>query len=114
MDEDLRTMTLPDDLDALENTHIASMLAGFVNGYLLDRRCAGRLLVHARGFYRDLPTCTEMVVPENGHVTIVGDTHGQIQDLFWIFDVVRHKQELRDRSRILEEDLAALVNCRGC
>lgn len=79
-----QTMLLPADLGVLDNSHVAAMLEGFVNGYLLDRQSAGRLVVHAREFFHSLPTTNQVAVPEGGRVTVVGDTHGQLPDLLHI------------------------------
>eukprot|EP01050_Picozoa_sp_SAG11_P017467 SAG11_NODE_2524_length_3260_cov_1.524518_3_plen_181_part_00 len=84
VDQVHRMMILPEQLSRLRNSHVATMLSGFVSGLLLERKSIGRFLHYARETFRVLPSCTEMHVPAEGRVTIVGDTHGQLPDLLHI------------------------------
>jgi hypothetical protein len=41
-------------------------------------------VAEAAAHFHALPSCTEVEVPADGRVTVVGDTHGQLPDLLHI------------------------------
>jgi len=43
------------------------------------------LLAHTRKIFSSEPTLQEITIPNDHKLTIVGDVHGQLQDLFTIF-----------------------------
>lgn len=49
------------------------------------RQYALELLAHSRKLFAAEPTLQDIVIPEGHRLTLVGDLHGQLQDLFTIF-----------------------------
>ncbi len=43
--------------------------------------------VQARDILRELPSLVDVSIPDDQHMTVCGDTHGQFYDLCNIFDL---------------------------
>lgn len=50
-------------------------------------RYAADIVGRVKALFNREPTVQEITVPENHKLTVVGDTHGQLQDLFTIFTI---------------------------
>ncbi|KAH7823920.1 putative serine/threonine-protein phosphatase 5 [Monocercomonoides exilis] len=48
---------------------------------------AKHLLEQTRMLLTPLPNCVEITIPRDGHLTVVGDTHGQYFDVLHLFDI---------------------------
>jgi protein phosphatase len=53
------------------------------------------LLAHSRKLFATEPTLQDIVIPEGHRLTLVGDLHGQLQDLFTIFTLNGLPSEVR-------------------
>lgn len=53
------------------------------------------LLAHSRKLFASEPTLQEVSIPEGHRLTLVGDLHGQLQDLFTIFTLNGLPSEVR-------------------
>jgi len=53
------------------------------------------LLAHSRKLFNAEPTLQPIVIPEGHRLTLVGDLHGQLQDLFTIFTLNGLPSEVR-------------------
>jgi protein phosphatase len=64
---------------------IMDMMVAFKEGRLLHYKYAVSLLSAYRKYANELPTLLEVEHVDNTRLTICGDTHGQLQDLYSIF-----------------------------
>ncbi len=55
-----------------------------VNGKKIDIVHVQNLMKSLTALLRTKPNVTEITVPKDGRITVVGDTHGQLSDLVYI------------------------------
>ncbi len=63
------------------------LMAAFSDGKLLPFRTALALACAFRRWAAALPTLLDLAVEEGTRLTVVGDTHGQLEDVFTIFTI---------------------------
>jgi hypothetical protein len=66
---------------------VTAMMTAFKAGKMLHYKYAMQLLFAFRDFEATLPTLVATTVGEGEKLTVCGDTHGQLQDLFSIFTI---------------------------
>jgi len=74
--------------DAGRQPHAAGQFHGFRDVYgrkVFSPRAVARTLELAHGLYADAPNVLRLQVPPTGRLVVVGDTHGQLEDVLWIF-----------------------------
>jgi len=75
-------------VDAGRQPHAAGMFHGFNSTYgrrVFSPKAVATVLDLATEFYADAPNITRLTVPADGRLVIVGDTHGQLEDVLWVF-----------------------------
>ncbi|KAF0696477.1 Aste57867_12772 [Aphanomyces stellatus] len=65
--------------------NVLDMLEHFKKGEILHSKYVMEVLTEARKIFSPLPTLQEISVGEGEKLTVVGDIHGQLKDLFTIF-----------------------------
>ncbi|KAH9124032.1 hypothetical protein AeMF1_005128 [Aphanomyces euteiches] len=65
--------------------NVLDMLEQFKKGTILHSKYVMEVLTEAKKVFAPLPTLQEISVGENEKLTVVGDIHGQLKDLFTIF-----------------------------
>lgn len=89
----LELVTVEEDYDGphlswpLEMDNVIACLDAFKHGKSLHYKYTMRVLMEFKASLSKLPTLGHLAVPAKGAFTIVGDTHGQLQDLFSIFTI---------------------------
>ena len=71
----------------LTEAQVVAMMTAFKNGRRLHLRYAMQILGKYRRFAGAMPTLIDVTVKPGTRLTICGDTHGQLQDLFSIFTI---------------------------
>lgn len=66
-------------------SQVLALMEAFKAGHILHYKYAVALLCAYRRYATELPTLVEVEVQEGTRLTVCGDTHGQLQDLFSIF-----------------------------
>lgn len=66
---------------------VMGMLEAFKAGKTLHYKYAVQLVSAYRRYANELPTLVEVDVTTDTRVTVVGDTHGQLKDLFGIYTI---------------------------
>lgn len=66
---------------------VVAMMEEFKQQRLVHRRFAFQILLQARILLRGLPSLVDIPVPDDGHITVCGDVHGQYYDLLHIFEL---------------------------
>ena len=69
----------------LTETVVLNMVTAFCRRRLVQHSVACELLQRQAALLRELPNVSEYTVPQGCELTIVGDLHGQFQDLMHIF-----------------------------
>ncbi|OQS04980.1 serine/threonine-protein phosphatase [Thraustotheca clavata] len=69
----------------LRLSNVLDMLEQFKKGTILHSKYVMEVLADAKKFFNQLPTLQEITVNEGEKLTVVGDLHGQLKDLFTIF-----------------------------
>ncbi|KAL7747963.1 Palmitoyl-protein thioesterase 1 [Sorochytrium milnesiophthora] len=64
---------------------VEQMVEHFRKEKRLHRKYAYKILLAARTMFEQLPSLVDVETPENGRLTVCGDTHGQFYDLLNIF-----------------------------
>ena len=78
---------------SVEGRHIVTqefvdaMISAFKAQQTIHRRYAFEIVLAAGDVLRSLPTVVDVDVPDDTHITVCGDVHGQFFDLLHIFDV---------------------------
>ena len=73
----------PTDMN-LTNQHVEKLVEEIVNGKKIDIVHVQNLMKSLTALLRTKPNVTEITVPKDGRITVVGDTHGQLSDLVYI------------------------------
>eukprot|EP00904_Undaria_pinnatifida_P006940 jgi/Undpi1/3376/HiC_scaffold_15.g06749.m1 len=81
-DDDGVTLEFP-----LTEPQILKMMEAFKGGTTLNIKHAWRLVKDAKDIFSKEETLQECAVAKDGKMTVVGDIHGQLQDLFSIFTI---------------------------
>lgn len=71
----------------ITSDQILRMLDAFKHGRVMHYRYAADIVGRVTALFNREPTVQEITVPETHKLTVVGDTHGQLQDLFTIFTI---------------------------
>jgi hypothetical protein len=71
----------------LTAAQVSALLLAFRGGAQLHYKYVVALLSAYRRYAADLPTLVEVEVAQGTTVTVCGDTHGQLQDLFSIYSI---------------------------
>lgn len=71
----------------LTESQVVAMMEAFKDGRRLHLRYAMQILARYRRFAGAMPTLVDVTVKPGTRLTICGDTHGQLQDLFSIFTI---------------------------
>ncbi|KAJ9522034.1 hypothetical protein QJQ45_005077 [Haematococcus lacustris] len=66
---------------------VQSMLAEFKEQRVIHRRFAYEIVLKAQELFRQQASLVDVSIPENGHLTVCGDTHGQFYDLLRIWEL---------------------------
>lgn len=82
----LESLVDDDGLDIDDPDFVNKMIAHFKSGKKLSRKKVYQLILRASEIFDSEPTITDIPVPDNGTITVCGDTHGQFYDLLNIFD----------------------------
>lgn len=91
--EDLENIKIEEDYDGPHISmpptmkDIIALLKCFKAGGTLHLKYAMKLIQEVTKIYEDQPTVQVLPLPEGTKMTIVGDLHGQLQDLFTIFTI---------------------------
>lgn len=65
--------------------YVEELLEACKNGRKIPRNVIVRVINEAMALFRKLPTLVEFTVAPANHITIIGDLHGQLDDLLLIF-----------------------------
>ncbi len=90
---DLRSIVVEPGYDGvrlhfpLKRSEVLAMLEMFKRGQPLHYRYVAQLLVHFKKTASKSPTVQKLTIEEGQKFTVVGDLHGQLQDLFTIFTI---------------------------
>jgi serine/threonine-protein phosphatase 5 len=55
------------------------MLEAFKNQKLIHKKYAFQIILAAKRYFDEQPTVVDIVLPPEGHISVCGDTHGQVQ-----------------------------------
>ena len=92
-EEEARTMPVDADYDGptlsfpITYDQIISLIEAFKQSKILHYKYASQLVMLFRQQFSALPTLVETKIAAGTKLTVVGDTHGQLQDLFSIFTI---------------------------
>ncbi|KAI8470533.1 MAG: phosphatase 5-like protein [Monoraphidium minutum] len=84
---DLSTMEDGSGGYVMTREFVVAMMEEFKQQRLIHRRFAFQILLEARQVLRELPSLVDIPVPQDGHITVCGDVHGQYYDLLNIFEL---------------------------
>eukprot|EP00835_Amoeboradix_gromovi_P002885 NODE_174_length_15906_cov_0.510533.p4 type:complete len:288 gc:universal NODE_174_length_15906_cov_0.510533:859-1722(+) len=89
--EDWKEMTVSSDydgpsVDSEYSLEFAKQCGNFMKSSLLPGKLILRILFNCYHHFKSLESIVDVKVPENGLLTICGDTHGQYFDVLNIFD----------------------------
>ena len=90
---DIRKITVEPGYDGvrlhfpLRRSEVLSMLDMFKKGKSLHYRYVAQMLVHFKKSEVKTPTVQHITINDGEKFTVVGDLHGQLQDLFTIFTI---------------------------
>lgn len=73
--------------DALSLPRILEVLEAFKEHHQLHAKYAAQLITQAHAIFTNEQNLQEIPIEEGSRLTIVGDLHGQLQDLFSIFTI---------------------------
>jgi len=76
------TLSLP-----ITEDQVWALMKSFIEGRTLHFKYATLLLTAFMKWAEELPSLIELSVPENSRLTVIGDTHGQLEDLYTIFSL---------------------------
>lgn len=68
--------------------HQAGLTHGYTGTYarkVFSPRAVAQLLQQSQVFWREAPNVTQIAVPRDSKLLLLGDTHGQLEDVLWIF-----------------------------
>lgn len=65
---------------------LMKLIESFQRGQILHEQYVYQILHQARAVLKTLPNCNNVNLSSLGHVTVVGDLHGQLADLLHIFN----------------------------
>ena len=71
----------------LTEAQVVAMMDAFKDGRRLHLRYAMQLLARYRRFAGAMPTLIDVTIKPGSRLTVCGDTHGQLQDLYSIFTI---------------------------
>lgn len=66
---------------------VLAMLEQFKNQKLIHKKYAFQIIIAAKRFFDEQPTLIDVELPPNGHISVCGDTHGQVR-----YDLLRLTQ----------------------
>jgi serine/threonine-protein phosphatase 5 len=90
---DVKSMSVPDSYDGptlgdeMSLEFIQGMIQHFKDGKNLPRKYVYQVLLQIIKLLSDLPTLIEIDIPQDKHITVCGDVHGQLYDVFRIFEM---------------------------
>jgi len=88
---DLESMAVDADYDGVRlgnemtQEFIDDMIERFKNGKKIHKKYVYQIILAVKKIVYDEPTMVEMEVPDDAHLTVCGDTHGQYFDLMELF-----------------------------
>jgi diadenosine tetraphosphatase ApaH/serine/threonine PP2A family protein phosphatase/Ca2+-binding EF-hand superfamily protein len=68
----------------ITNKHVENLVENIVSGNKIDITNVQNLMKTFTNILRTKPNVTQITVPKEGRITVVGDTHGQLSDLVYI------------------------------
>jgi hypothetical protein len=71
----------------LTEAQVLAMMEAFKSGQQLHLKYAMQLMSRYRRFSSALPTLIEVSIKQGTRLTVCGDTHGQLQDLYSVFTI---------------------------
>jgi serine/threonine-protein phosphatase 5 len=92
---DIKDIVVPDDYDGPYILDDGEITLEFVHGVmdrfksqrLVDKKYVFQILLHAKKLLSSEPNCQVISIPENRHINVCGDIHGQYYDLLHIFNL---------------------------
>lgn len=66
---------------------IKEMMTAFREQKMIHRRFAYQIMIEAQNIFKSLPSLVDLKIPDDKHITVCGDVHGQYYDLERIFEL---------------------------